>query len=470
MSGETEKKNPPGQPGCDPGCDAHPDRDACASASMPREGVQVEDGASVPGEGAPCNVCEGSWPAGASVEVADSEDGRLGVRFAGEGPEGRGAADDVLESQGEDSAEEASQCEDSAGKARLDDHPEDDHARRTRVQNRRAAIAVAIMVLISAVLIGSVKLMYFAAERVNESAQVGTVVPDAIQHVLEVKAEVEGVEPTEPFYVLLIGSDSRKGTALYTGKSDSHAQVDQHSDVMTLLRVDPVNYVLTFVTIPRDTQLEGDDGKICDSLKEGEPELVVEAAEALTGVQIDYYMMVGFVGFEDLVDDMLGVEVDVPAEATLIDPKTTKKVSITPGEAKLLDGSQSLVLARARSIYDEHQDAYRQINVRNLEMSLIERAIETYRGSQGITLLLEIFSDNVTTDMDSGLIAVLARDFIENGRLITFYSCTGPYEGDVDDDGLWVVPEDKEAWSNLMAAVDAGADPSTVIEPLEFED
>ena len=37
--------------------------------------------------------------------------------------------------------------------------------------------------------------------------------------------------PTEPLYVLLIGSDSRKGTALYTGKSNEHAQVNQHSDI-----------------------------------------------------------------------------------------------------------------------------------------------------------------------------------------------------------------------------------------------
>ena len=419
MSDELEKRNPSGCDARDPECDAPTDQDACVPAPVPAEDAQVEADAPAPVDG-------------------DAE----GVPEDGDGAEEAGA----------------------------DDCPEDDHARRSRVQNRRAAIAVAIMVLISAVLIGGVKLMYFVAERVNEPAQVGTVVPGAIQRALEVKAEVEGTEPTEPFYVLLIGSDSRKGTALYTGKSDSHAQVDQHSDVMTLLRVDPVNYVLTFVTIPRDTQLEGDDGKICDSLKKGKPEQVVKAAETLTGVQIDYYMMVGFVGFEDLVDDMLGVEVDVPAKATLVDPKTTKKVSITPGEAKLLDGSQSLVLARARSIYDEHQDAYRQINVRNLEMSLIERAIVTYKGPQGISLLLETFSDNVTTDMDNGLIAVLARDFIENGRLITFYSCTGPYEGDVNDDGLWVIPEDKEDWSNLMAAVDVGADPTTVAEPLSFDD
>ena len=35
------------------------------------------------------------------------------------------------------------------------------------------------------------------------------------------------VEHKDPFYVLLIGSDSRKGTALYTGKASDHAQLDQ---------------------------------------------------------------------------------------------------------------------------------------------------------------------------------------------------------------------------------------------------
>lgn len=449
MSDELERKNPFGQDDCDPGCDVCPDEGARIAGDDASEELQAEavDGACDPG----CDMTAGRDDCASTSVSGEVVQAEAGAPASGDSEDSEGAC------PGAPSDDEG-------------DFPEDDHARRSRVQNRRAAIAVAIMVLISAVLIGGVKLMYFVAERANEPAQVGTVVPGAIQRALEVKAEVEGTEPTEPFYMLLIGSDSRKGTALYTGKSDSHAQVDQHSDVMTLLRVDPVNYVLTFVTIPRDTQLEGDDGKICDSLKKGKPEQVVKAAETLTGVQIDYYMMVGFVGFEDMVDDMLGVEVDVPAKATLIDPKTTKKVSITPGEAKLLDGSQSLVLARARSIYDEHQDAYRQINVRNLEMSLIERAIVTYQGPQGITLLLETFSDNVTTDMDDGLIAVLARDFIENGRLITFYSCTGPYEGDVNDDGLWVVPEDKEAWSKLMAAVDAGADPTTVAEPLSFED
>lgn len=38
--------------------------------------------------------------------------------------------------------------------------------------------------------------------------------------------QLSAVEQQDPFYVLLIGSDSRKGTALYTGKASDHAQVN----------------------------------------------------------------------------------------------------------------------------------------------------------------------------------------------------------------------------------------------------
>lgn len=382
--------------------------------------------------------------------------------------DGEPIIEDALQAQ-DPSAEGAPSDQDHAADAAQAQGASVDDAQRARVQNRRAAWAVAIMALISVVLIAAVEFMYYAADKMNEPEQAKTVVPIAIQSVVDKKNEIYGTEPTDPFYVLLIGSDSRKGTALYTGKSDSHAQVDQHSDVMTLLRVDPSNYVLTFVSIPRDTQLEGSKGKLCDTLRKGDPQDVVDAVERLTGVEIEHYMMTGFTGFEDMVDAMNGVMVDVPVSATLVDPKTTKKVSIDSGEGLLLDGSQSLVLARARGVYEDKQDAYRQINVRNLEIGLVERACIFYT-PETIGSLVSNLSQNVTTSMDDGLIAVLAKDFLENSSLITFYSCTGPYEGDVNSKGLWVVPEDKEAWSALMAAVDAGGDPALVEEPLTFED
>ena len=79
-----------------------------------------------------------------------------------------------------------------------------------------------------------------------------------------------------PFYVLLIGSDTRRGTALYTGKATEHAQVNQHSDVMTIMRIDPNTYTVSLLTVPRDTVISEDGEKINNALLEDDPEEVVD--------------------------------------------------------------------------------------------------------------------------------------------------------------------------------------------------
>lgn len=269
------------------------------------------------------------------------------------------------------------------------------------------------------------------------------------------------IEPaTEPLYVLLIGSDSRKGTALYTGKANEHAQTDQHSDIMTLVRVDPETYTITLVTVPRDTQLAGTGGKINDALAGGDPEEVVKVVERLTGATVDYYMMTTFTSFESLVDDLGGTVVDVPLKITTDDPSTGRDVTVKPGESQLLNGSQALVLARARKEYVEDQDALRQINVRNIEVSLIEKVLNDPAKIDEALIYLE---EHTTTDMDYGLLASIAADFLLHKDEVTIYSCTGPHTGSVNEAGLWVIPEDKETWSRLMETVDAGEDPSGIV-------
>ncbi len=109
------------------------------------------------------------------------------------------------------------------------------HKKQSR---RTAAAAVAVVAVLSLAFIGLVEFLDGAARQAEEG-----------------KVSLEEVSSTEPFYTLLIGSDSRKGTALYTGKKTDHAQVDQHADVMTLMRVDPATYTITLVSIPRDTVL-----------------------------------------------------------------------------------------------------------------------------------------------------------------------------------------------------------------------
>lgn len=274
--------------------------------------------------------------------------------------------------------------------------------------------------------------------------------------------------PTEPMYVLLIGSDSRKGTALYTGKSNEHAQVDQHSDIMTLMRIDPRTYAITFVTVPRDTVTPGGTAKINDSLLDNDPDKVVEAVEQLTGVDVARYMMVNFTTFADLIDALGGIDVDVPKTITVPDPATGKNLTVNAGKQRHLNGAQSLVLARARKDYDSDQDALRQMNVRAVETAMVKRVL-SFDGDLDIDWLLEILEKEVETDLDLPITGMVILDFVQHADEVTFYSCTGPYEGaERQSDGLWVVRRNDMAWAELMAAVDAGEDPSGIVELPKF--
>ena len=118
----------------------------------------------------------------------------------------------------------------------------------------------------------------------------------------------------------MIGSDSRKGTTLYTGNAEDHAQVDQHADTVTLVRVDPKKYALTLITVPPETVMEGESSPISDTLLNNDPKETVKAVESLTGVDIPYYLMVGFRGFEDIIEDLDDIVVNVDVTVTSQDP------------------------------------------------------------------------------------------------------------------------------------------------------
>ena len=172
---------------------------------------------------------------------------------------------------------------------------------------------------------------------------------------------------------------------------------------------------------------QGTSLKINDSLLGGDPEEVVASVERLTGVAIEYYMLTTFTSFEALIDALGGVTVDVPKNVTVPDPMTAENVSLKAGRSQSLDGSEALVLARARKEYGEHQEALRQMNVRNIETAMIQKVL--------------------SLDSDKNANAVLVD-----------------LEGGENAEGLWVVQEDPAAWAELMAVVDAGEDPEGIVK------
>ena len=130
-------------------------------------------------------------------------------------------------------------------------------------------------------------------------------------------------------------------------------------------------------------------------------------------------------------------------------------------------------MARARKEYKEDEDALRQANVRNLEEAIIWKGISACldSGSSGTSFsrMMDALLENVTTNINPNLIRELVRVVAEGSGQLVIYSCTGPHEGGVDDGSdLWTVKEDKQAWAELMEVVDAGGDPTGIVEVPEF--
>src|SRR5579884_1045193 len=110
--------------------------------------------------------------------------------------------------------------------------------------------------------------------------------------------------PTDLVWILVIGSDARPGQDVRHSNGDS----------IHLVGVDPGTGAGTIVGFPRDSWVAipgHGTGKINSSLALGGPELMAQTVRQLTGLPVDYYFLTGFDGFQKIVDQVGGVDVNV---------------------------------------------------------------------------------------------------------------------------------------------------------------
>lgn len=266
----------------------------------------------------------------------------------------------------------------------------------------------------------------------------------------------------EPFYTLILGSDSREDSG--TSVREDERGANERSDVMILARIDAAKRQATLVSIPRDTPYfleSGDVVKINETYNIGGAAASVKAVSEITGVPISHYAEVRFSDVQAIVDILGGVTVDVPITLSYTDALTGQDVTLQPGTQKL-DGQQAQIFARARHEYGGNQDARRQESVRSLLHAIAKETL-----SQPITempgTVLDI-AEHIGTDMRTADLLGLATAYGLGGGDFTLYSCTGPTDGDLNiyGNGLWFCYDNPEGWSRLMAVVDAGDDPSGI--------
>jgi len=144
------------------------------------------------------------------------------------------------------------------------------------------------------------------------------------------------LDGSKPIFILVIGSDARPDEEATSTRADSLHIVSLNLD----------KHKATIVGIPRDSYVNipgYGTNKINASLFYGGPELVVKTVEALTGLRMDYWALTGFKTFEQMVNGVDGLIVDVPFAMNDSD----SGAFFDPGVQRL-SGDEALAFARNR--------------------------------------------------------------------------------------------------------------------------
>jgi polyisoprenyl-teichoic acid--peptidoglycan teichoic acid transferase len=117
----------------------------------------------------------------------------------------------------------------------------------------------------------------------------------------------EGLLMSRPTTTLLMGTDH----ADRADRADAN-----RSDSIMLVRTDPEKHRITYLSVPRDLRVDipgHGTGKINAAFALGGPALAMRTITAVTGVEINHVALVDFNSFRDLIDELGGVTVNVPA-------------------------------------------------------------------------------------------------------------------------------------------------------------
>ncbi|WP_187774321.1 LCP family protein [Lolliginicoccus suaedae] len=119
-------------------------------------------------------------------------------------------------------------------------------------------------------------------------------------------------------FFLIMGTDARAAGPT-TGEAATASEGSARTDTIMLARVDGSSDRTHLVSIPRDSWVDVPGhgmNKINAAYALGGPALLIQTVEQLTGVRLDHFAIVDFIGFETITDALGGVTVTVPFDST----------------------------------------------------------------------------------------------------------------------------------------------------------
>jgi polyisoprenyl-teichoic acid--peptidoglycan teichoic acid transferase len=207
----------------------------------------------------------------------------------------------------------------------------------------------------------------------------------------------------EPLDILVLGVDRRPSAA--EGSTS-------HSDTMMLVRVSPQTGGIRLLSVPRDLLVEVKPGvrdRINTAYLYGGPKGATKAMEDITGVTIERYAIVDFGGFEDVIDALGGVTLEVKQPIRI--GLDGRRVYLPPGKREL-NGLEALAFARYRGTACGDLDRIRR------QQRLIAALREQALGWDSITRvpgIVRVMYENVDTNLGIVQAISLGRALVDAG-------------------------------------------------------
>lgn len=220
---------------------------------------------------------------------------------------------------------------------------------------------------------------------------------------------------------LVVGSDTREGLSraeikrLKVGGTDVAA--GKRSDTMLLVHISKKRDKAAIISVPRDTyaripEHENSQGKLIPATYSkinsaynwGGAPLLIQTFEAMSGLRIDHYVEINFVGFVRMVDALGGVEICTKRD--IDDPKSHL---VLPAGRHILDGVDSLKYVRTRQ-FDGLGDLGRMKRQQEFAGAMLRKAT-----SAGVLLNPVKMVDFVGSALDT----VVTDEGLNQGDLLT---------------------------------------------------
>ncbi|MTE21029.1 LytR family transcriptional regulator [Streptomyces sp. TRM43335] len=185
---------------------------------------------------------------------------------------------------------------------------------------------------------------------------------------IDIEAALGGDRPADTpggsMDILVLGSDTRSGGNDRYGRDDGTAR----ADTAMIVHVNEARDRMGIVSVPRDTLVERPECARTDggtapparramfntAYEIGGPVCAVKTVESMTGIRMDHYVEIDFIGFEKVVDALDGVPI------TTTEPIEDEDSGLRLDAGRhTLDGEQALALVRTRKSVGNGSDLAR---------------------------------------------------------------------------------------------------------------